>query len=137
MKVAEAAVHRGLLIYATIVGSEDAIASVIIAPDAEQVKISIWPGKLRMTCPTTKTSVSGARCATTNTKRSFDSTVSAHFSIMPSTWSKIFVMKRFSTFKMPPLGPGLYCFITFAALPTMPMVRVSTSNYLVLLRSLL
>jgi hypothetical protein len=30
--------------YATTVGSDDAMASVMIAPEADHVKISIWPG---------------------------------------------------------------------------------------------
>ncbi len=39
------AVARGVsTMYAMTVGREDAIASVIIAPDADQVKISICPG---------------------------------------------------------------------------------------------
>lgn len=38
-------VVRGVSItYATQVGSVDAIASVMMAPDADHVKISIWPG---------------------------------------------------------------------------------------------
>ena len=32
------------IIYATTVGNDDATASVIMAPDADQVKISICPG---------------------------------------------------------------------------------------------
>lgn len=44
MNVAGATVRGVSTMYATTVGSADATASVIIAPDADQVKISIWPG---------------------------------------------------------------------------------------------
>ena len=44
MKVAGAVVRGVSMIYATTVGNEEATASVMIAPDADQVKISIWPG---------------------------------------------------------------------------------------------
>lgn len=41
MNVAGAVVRGVSMTYATHVGSEDAIASVMIAPEADQVKISI------------------------------------------------------------------------------------------------
>ena len=41
MKVAGAVVLGVSMIYATTVGNEEAIASVMIAPDADHVKISI------------------------------------------------------------------------------------------------
>lgn len=41
MKVAGAIVRGVSMMYATTVGKEDAMASVIIAPEADQVKISI------------------------------------------------------------------------------------------------
>jgi hypothetical protein len=44
MNVAGAVVFGVSMMYATTVGSADAIASVMIAPDADQVNISIWPG---------------------------------------------------------------------------------------------
>ena len=44
MNVAGLSVLGASIMYATTVGKEDAIASVTIAPDADQVKISIWPG---------------------------------------------------------------------------------------------
>jgi hypothetical protein len=44
MNVAGATVRGVSTTYAITVGSADATASVIIAPDADQVKISIWPG---------------------------------------------------------------------------------------------
>jgi len=44
MNVAGAVVLGVSMMYATTVGSEDAIASVMIEPEADQVKISIWPG---------------------------------------------------------------------------------------------
>jgi hypothetical protein len=44
MKVAGAVVRGVSMMYAMTVGKEDATASVIIAPDADQVNISIWPG---------------------------------------------------------------------------------------------
>lgn len=49
MKVAGAVVRGVSMIYATTVGNEEATASVIIAPDADHVKISIWPGVSIMT----------------------------------------------------------------------------------------
>ena len=49
MKVAGAVVRGVSMIYATTVGREDATASVMIAPEADQVKISICPGVSRMT----------------------------------------------------------------------------------------
>ena len=49
MKVCGCA-HLGVSIMkAIIVGKPDANASVIMAPDADQVKISIWPGVSTMT----------------------------------------------------------------------------------------
>lgn len=44
IKVAGAVVRGVSMIYATTVGKEDATASVIIAPEADQVNISICPG---------------------------------------------------------------------------------------------
>ena len=41
MNVAGAVVRGVSMIYATTVGREEAMASVIIAPEADQVKISI------------------------------------------------------------------------------------------------
>lgn len=41
MKVAGAVVRGVSMIYATTVGKEEATASVMIAPDADHVKISI------------------------------------------------------------------------------------------------
>ena len=49
MNVAGAVVRGVSMIYATTVGREEATASVMIAPDADQVKISICPGVSRMT----------------------------------------------------------------------------------------
>ena len=49
MNVAGAVVLGVSMIYATTVGSDDAIVSVIIAPEADQVKISICPGVSRIT----------------------------------------------------------------------------------------
>jgi len=48
MKVAGAVVRGVSMMYATTVGNEEATASVIMAPDADQVKISIWPGVSKM-----------------------------------------------------------------------------------------
>ena len=48
MNVAGAVVRGVSMMYATTVGNEDATASVMIAPDALHVKISIWPGVSRM-----------------------------------------------------------------------------------------
>jgi hypothetical protein len=48
MKVAGAVVLGVSITYATTAGSDDAIASVIIAPEADHVKISICPGVSRM-----------------------------------------------------------------------------------------
>lgn len=44
MNVAGAVVRGVSMMYATTVGKADATVSVIIAPDADQVKISICPG---------------------------------------------------------------------------------------------
>lgn len=49
MNVAGAVVLGVSMMYATTVGREEATASVIIAPEADQVKISICPGVSRMT----------------------------------------------------------------------------------------
>lgn len=49
VKVAGAVVRGVSMMYATTVGREEAIASVMIAPEADQVKISICPGVSRMT----------------------------------------------------------------------------------------
>lgn len=44
IKVAGAEARGVSMMYATTVGREEATASVMIAPEADQVKISIWPG---------------------------------------------------------------------------------------------
>jgi hypothetical protein len=44
MNVAGAFVRGVSMMYATTVGTADASASVMIAPEADQVKISICPG---------------------------------------------------------------------------------------------
>jgi len=49
MKVAGAVVRGVSMMYATTVGSEDAMASVMIAPEADHVNISICPGVSRIT----------------------------------------------------------------------------------------
>lgn len=49
MNVAGAVVRGVSMIYATTVGSEEATASVIMAPEADQVKISICPGVSKIT----------------------------------------------------------------------------------------
>lgn len=49
MNVAGAVVRGVSIMYATTVGNEDATASVMMAPDALHVKISICPGVSRMT----------------------------------------------------------------------------------------
>lgn len=49
MNVAGAVVRGVSMIYAITVGSVEATASVIIAPEADQVNISIWPGVSSMT----------------------------------------------------------------------------------------
>jgi hypothetical protein len=49
MNVAGAVVRGVSIMYATTVGIDEATASVIIAPEADQVKISICPGVSRMT----------------------------------------------------------------------------------------
>jgi hypothetical protein len=49
MKVAGAVVRGVSIIYATTVGRDDATASVMMAPEADQVKISICPGVSKIT----------------------------------------------------------------------------------------
>ncbi len=49
MNVAGAVVLGVSMIYAITVGIEDATASVMMAPEADQVKISICPGVSRIT----------------------------------------------------------------------------------------
>lgn len=49
MKVAGAVVRGVSIMYATTVGSAEAMASVMMAPEADHVKISICPGVSRMT----------------------------------------------------------------------------------------
>jgi len=49
MKVAGAVVLGVSMIYAITVGNDDATASVMMAPEADQVKISICPGVSSMT----------------------------------------------------------------------------------------
>lgn len=44
INVAGAVVRGVSMMYATTVGKEDATASVMMAPEADQVKISICPG---------------------------------------------------------------------------------------------
>ena len=48
INVAGALVRGVSMIYATTVGKDEAIASVMMAPDADQVKISICPGVSKM-----------------------------------------------------------------------------------------
>lgn len=48
INVAGALVRGVSIIYATTVGKDEAIASVMMAPDADQVKISICPGVSKM-----------------------------------------------------------------------------------------
>ena len=48
MNVAGALVRGVSMTYATTVGKDEATASVMIAPDADQVKISICPGVSKM-----------------------------------------------------------------------------------------
>ena len=49
MNVAGAVVRGVSIIYATTVGRDDATASVMIAPEADHVKISICPGVSKIT----------------------------------------------------------------------------------------
>jgi hypothetical protein len=49
MKVAGAVVRGVSIIYATTVGRDEATASVMMAPEADQVKISICPGVSKIT----------------------------------------------------------------------------------------
>jgi hypothetical protein len=49
MNVAGAVVLGVSIMYATTAGSDEATASVIMAPLADQVKISIWPGVSKIT----------------------------------------------------------------------------------------
>ena len=49
IKVAGAIVRGVSMIYATTAGKLEAMASVMMAPDADQVKISICPGVSKMT----------------------------------------------------------------------------------------
>jgi len=49
MKVAGAVVLGVSMIYAITVGKDDATASVMMAPEADQVNISICPGVSSMT----------------------------------------------------------------------------------------
>lgn len=44
MNVAGAVVRGVSMTYATTVGNEEATASVMMEPEADHVKISIWPG---------------------------------------------------------------------------------------------
>ena len=44
MNVAGELVRGVSMMYATTVGTAEARASVMMAPEADQVKISIWPG---------------------------------------------------------------------------------------------
>lgn len=48
INVAGALVRGVSMIYATTVGKDEATASVMMAPDADQVKISICPGVSKM-----------------------------------------------------------------------------------------
>ena len=75
--------------YTITVGNDDASDSAMIWPEADHVKISIWPG----VSSTTYLS-DGARAST---------------SVI--TCSKR-VAKRLSAVRMPPFGPSWYCFIT-------------------------
>lgn len=78
--------------YTMTVGSEAASASAMTAPDADHVKISIWPGVSMRTC------AGGVSEAT-------------RFSTSASTWSNL-VAKRLRAVRMPPFGPSWYCFMT-------------------------
>ena len=49
MKVAGAVVRGVSITYATTVGRDDAMASVMMAPEADHVKISICPGVSKIT----------------------------------------------------------------------------------------
>ena len=49
MNVAGAVVRGVSMMYATTVGRDEATVSVMIAPEADQVNISIWPGVSRIT----------------------------------------------------------------------------------------
>ena len=72
------------------VGKVEANASVMMAPDADQTKHSIWPGVSMMTFLN----------------------LSDFFSTRLMTWS-IFVEKRLSDVTIAPFGPKLYSSITF------------------------
>ena len=104
MKVVGEVVRGVSMMYATTVGRELAMASVMIAPDADHVKISICPGV------STRTYLNASRESAYEVRkqeRITHSTVSARFSTNDRTWSN-FVVKRFNAVKIPPLGPRLY-----------------------------
>ena len=63
--------------------------SEMMVPDADHVKISIWPGVSIKTC----------------------SSASAFASTRDMTWSNL-VANRLSAVMMPPFGPSWYCFMT-------------------------
>lgn len=102
MNVAGAAVRGVSIMYATTVGNEDATASVMMAPEADHVNISICPGVSSMIFLATLGFQS-----MTNPKKQTHSRPGARFSSKLSTCSN-FVVKRFRAVKMPPFGPNLY-----------------------------
>jgi hypothetical protein len=85
MKVAGAVVRGVSMIYATTVGNEDATASVIIAPDADQVNISICPGVSSMIWlrGTHQTEIEGTQLIHTQRFRPF----SLEERVLDRTWS--------------------------------------------------
>lgn len=89
MNVAGAVVRGVSTTYATMVGIVLASESVMIEPEALQVKISIWPG-----VSSTTWSIEFARRST-----------------ISSTWSNL-VVNRLSAVRIPPFGPRLYWSIT-------------------------
>lgn len=100
MNVAGAVVRGVSIMYATTVGSDDATASVMMAPEADQVKISICPGvstRMWLRAPSVHTF----------SLWQTHSTSAARFSMNPSTWSNL-VVNKFSAVRIPPLGPRLY-----------------------------
>ena len=116
-------------------GKVDAKASVMIAPDADHVKISIWPGvstKIYFGCGfrffsqicITYTSAHQLMKVLSNedliplgawlqgTVTDTDVIAFTGRGRCSLAWSKR-VAKRFRDVRMPPLGPREYCFMTF------------------------
>lgn len=99
--------------------------SVMIVPEADQEKTSIWPGVSKITCLLNmgekergrkgggREYEKGELKAVKNNfyRRSTYLCSGALFSMKPMTWSKR-VANRFSEVTIPPLGPSPYCFIT-------------------------